>query len=53
MTKVRTLNPLERETLLMYVGIRRSINSKNPRTRVIVTNAISKGTKHKIAGTKP
>ena len=48
-TKVRTLNPLvisvvKRDTLLMYVGVGRPISRKNPRTRVIVTSAISKDT---------
>ena len=57
MTKVRTLNPLviyvvKRDIILMYVGVRRPISRENPRTRVTVTNAISKDTRHKIAGPK-
>ena len=57
MTKVRTLNPLvismvKRDIPLMYVGVRRSISMTNPRTRVTITNAIRKDTKHKIVGTK-
>ena len=57
MTKVRTLNPLfisvvKRDIPLMYVGVRRPINRKNPSTRVTITNAISKDTRHKIAGPK-
>ena len=57
MTKVRTLNPLfifvvKRNTLLMYAEVRRSISRTNPRTGVIVTNAISRDTRHKIAGPK-
>ena len=43
--KVRTLNPLvifvvKMDTLLMYAGVRRPVSRTNPRTRVIVTNAI-------------
>ena len=57
-TKVRNLNPLvismvKKDTLLVYVGVGRSISRKNPRTKVTVTNAISKDTKHKIVGPKP
>ena len=57
MTKVRTLNPLvisvvKRDIPLMYVGVRIPINMKNPRIRVTITNAISKDTRHKIAGPK-
>ena len=55
--KVRTLNPLvismvERDTPLMYAGVRNLISRTNPRTRVTITNAISKDTKHKITGPK-
>ena len=55
--KVRTLNPLvtyvvKREILLMYAGVRKPINKTSPRTRVNITNAISKDTRHKIAGSK-
>ena len=57
MTKVRTLNPLaiyvvKMDILLMYVGVRRPINRKNPRTRVTIINAIRKDTKHKIVEPK-
>ena len=56
-TKVRTLNSLvismvKRDKPLMYVGIKRPVSRTNPRTRVTVTNAISKDTRHKIAGPK-
>ena len=58
MTKVRTLNPLvisvqTRDTPLMYAEVRRPISRTNPRTRVTVTNPISKDTRHKIVGPKP
>ena len=57
MTKVRTLNPLvismvKRDIPLMYAGVRKPINRTNPRTRVTITNAISKDTRHKIVGPK-
>ena len=57
MTKVRTLNPLvismvNRDIPLMYVGVRRPISRTNPKTRITVTNAISKDTRHKIVGPK-
>ena len=58
MKKVRTLNPLlisrvKRDIPLIYAGVRRPISRTNPGTRVTVTNAISKDTRHKIVGSKP
>ena len=58
MTKVRILNPLaifvvKRDILLMYAGVRRPISRTNPRTRITITNAISKDTRHEIVGPKP
>ena len=55
MTKVRIPNSLvifvvKRHTLLIYVVVRRPIRRTNPRTRVIVTNATSKDTRHKTTG---
>ena len=57
MRKVRKLNPLvisvvKRDIPLMYVGARMPLNMTNPRTRVTVTNAISKDIRHKIVGPK-
>ena len=57
MTKVRTLNPLfisivKRDIPLMYERLRKPISMTNLRTRVTVTNAIGKDTRHKIAGPK-
>ena len=58
MTKVRILNPLvifvvKRDIPLMYVGVRMPISMTNPRTRVTITNAISKDTRHKTTRPKP
>ena len=57
MTKIRTLNPLvismvKRDILLMYAGIGRKISRTNPRTRVTVTNAISRNTRYKTTKQK-
>ena len=57
MTNVRTLNSLiisvvKSDIPRTYAGVRRPISGTNPRTRVTVTNAISKDTRHKIAGPK-
>ena len=57
MKKVRTLNPffiyvVKGDILLIYVGVRRPISRTNSRTRVTVTKAISKDTRHKTARTK-
>ena len=57
MTRVRTLNPLviymvKRDIPLMYVGVRRPINRTNPRTKVTITNVISKDARLRIAGPK-
>ena len=54
-TEVRTLSLLvisvvKRDILLMYVGVRRPISRKNPRTRVTITNTISKGIEHITVG---
>ena len=57
MTKLRILNPLvismvKRDIPLTCVVSRMLINITNPRTRVTITNATSKDTRHKIAGPK-
>ena len=47
-----TCSVAKRDILIMYVGVRKPINKTNPRTRVTITNAISRDTRYRIAGPK-
>ena len=56
-TKVRTPNPLfisitKMGTLLMHVGVGRSIIRTHPNSKAIVTSATCKDTQHKIVRKK-
>ena len=52
-TKPLVISVVKRDTLLMYAGVGRPINRTNPRTRVTVTNATSRDTRHKSVGSRP